>query len=300
MKTKLAFLISLLTIFCYSISAQPKYDTLTNKTIVSLTKIGLPAATIISKIKSSVTSFDVSVDALVSLQENGVNGEVINEMIKIDASSNTSSSKEMNSNNPNVMHKPGIYYFDANASKNKLVYIDPSVTSSQQSGGYSYNGIGSASAISELAGKNSKTQIDNVSPDFYFYFENNSNPDAASWFFATATSPKEFVLIKLNNKKQARWVKTGSSMVIYGSVSNKSGVSNKDKIDFGYEIVSEGIYKVTFDKPLESGEYCFMYASQTPSRYNNDKLFDFGIPQTDKKKNLLKINRIIYRPCHPT
>jgi hypothetical protein len=284
MKTK--FIISVLLAFIgliaclpWQVNAQLKYDTLTNKTIISLTKIGLPPATIISKIKTSVTSFDVSVDALVNLQANGVNGDVINEMIKIDESSNTSVVKQINSSNPNVMHKSGIYYYNPKDTTNKLRRVDPSVTSGQSAGGASFYGIGGGSTISELAGANSKMQINDVSPVFYFYFENNANPNAESWFFATATSPKEFVLVKLNEKNKSRWIKTGSSTMIYGSVSNsKSGVPEKNKLDFDYVEISEGIYKVNFKEPLKSGEYCFMYASQTPSRYTNDKLFDFGIP----------------------
>ena len=259
-----------------SVSAQ-KYDTLYNKTIISLTKIGLPAQTIISKIQTSITSFDVSVNALLDLQSNGVNGDVINEMIKRNDKVNTQAGKEMNSSNPNVMHKSGIYYYNPNDPTNPLKRVDPSVTSSQSSSGSGAYGIGSGSTISKLSGGNSKMQLDNNSPVFYFYFETNANPNAESWFFATATSPKEFVLIQLNEKNKFRWIKTGSTTVVWGSVSHKSGVSDKEKIDFDYTEISEGIYKVTFKQPLDKGEYCFMYASQTPDRYTNDKLFDFGI-----------------------
>jgi hypothetical protein len=266
------------------VNAQPKYDTLTNKTIISFTKIGLPPTTIINKIKTSVTSFDVSSNALIDLSANNVNGDVINEMISISSKENVSAEKEINSSNPNVMHKPGIYYYNPNDQTNPLKRVDPSVTSSQSSGGSAYYGVGSGATISQLSGGNSKMQLNNNSPVFYFYFETNANPNAESWFFATATSPKEFVLVQLNEKNKYRWVKTGSTTVVWGSVSNKSGVPDKDKIDFDYSEVSEGIYKVTFKEPLDKGEYCFMYASETPSRYTNNKLFDFGVSIEKPKK----------------
>ena len=285
MKTK--FLITILLAFIglsaclpWQVNAQLKYDTLTNKTIISLTKIGLPPATIISKIKTSVTSFDVSVDALVNLQANGVNGDVINEMIKIDESSNTSAEKQINSSNPNVMHKSGIYYYNPMDAAKPIRRVDPTVTSTNKSGGlgialaqaYSY-GIAKDKLKSDLAGKNSRMQINDPNPVFYFYFKNDTNPSGDDWFFATATSPNEFVLVKLDEKKDSREMVVGDANA-YGS---SSGISNKIKAPFDYEEVSEGIYKVFFKQPLKQGEYCFLFASTTPTRYSNNKVFDFGI-----------------------
>ena len=60
----------------------------------------------------------------------------------------------------------------------------------------------------------------------YFYFENNSNPAGDDWFFATATSPNEFVLVKLDEKKDSREMVVGDANA-YGS---SSGISNKIKI----------------------------------------------------------------------
>ena len=133
MKTKLFILFFACVYACAN--AQPKYDTLTNKTIISLTKIGLTPATIISKIQTSITSFDVSTNALIDLSQSGVNGDVISEMIKRDAQVNVKAEKEVNSSNPNAMHKPGIYYYNPKNPDNSLRRVDPSVVSSSSSGG---------------------------------------------------------------------------------------------------------------------------------------------------------------------
>jgi len=52
-------------------------DTLTNKSVIALKKAGLDKKIIISKIKTSVTSFDFSTDGLIELKQGGVDDEVI-------------------------------------------------------------------------------------------------------------------------------------------------------------------------------------------------------------------------------
>lgn len=254
--------------------AQPKYDTLYNKTIITLTKIGLPPATIISKIKTSITSFDVSTDAMINLSTNGVNGDVINEMIKISDNSNTSAIVKTNSTNPNEMHKTGIYYYNPKDVSNPLKKINATVVSGSKTGGFSYGGIGGVGSTSTLSGLNSRFQIDASNPEFYFYFNTDEKTNGENWFFSTATSPNEFVCVWLYSKKDHRFFKTGGGSTYSQSV----GVPEKDKVQYKITEIKEGIYKVTFNSPLKKGEYCFMYAGQAPSMYSNDKLFDFGIP----------------------
>jgi len=283
MKKVIILLVGILLGTINTANAQPKYDTLYNKTIITLTKIGLPPTTIISKIRTSITSFDVSTDALIDLSSNGVNGDVIDEMIKISDNANTSAANEINSSNPNVMHKQGIYYYNPNNLTKQLKRVDPSVVSSSKGGGFgqalaqsaSY-GIAKITTRSSLSGPNSIMQITETNPTFYFYFKNDENVNADSWFFANATSPKEFVLVWLYKKKNERVMETGSGN-FYGS---SSGIPEKEKIPFDYIEVSEGIYKVSFNTPLKEGnEYCFIYSSAAPEKWSTggNKVFDFGI-----------------------
>ena len=75
MKTVIFILFLCFPIFS---SAQTSTETLTNADIVKLSSLNLPSSAIISKIKNSQSRFDVSVDALVELKKQGVNGDVIN------------------------------------------------------------------------------------------------------------------------------------------------------------------------------------------------------------------------------
>ena len=61
-------------------------------------------------------------------------------------------------------------------------------------------------------------------------------------------------------------------------MKRSEGIPEKDKINFDFTPISEGIYKVTFKTPLQAGEYCFVFASAT------SKVFDFGIITDNAKK----------------
>lgn len=84
--------IILLTTFILTVNfvnAQTKVDTLTNKKVIQLSKIGLQPTVIVNKVKTSITNFDVSTDALIDLSTNGVAPEVINEMMSTVTQKNT-------------------------------------------------------------------------------------------------------------------------------------------------------------------------------------------------------------------
>jgi len=247
--------------------SQPQYDTLTNKTIITLTKIGLPPATIISKIKTSVTSFDVSTDALIDLNNNGVSGDVMKEMIDISHKANISAVMEINSSNPNEMHSPGIYYYNLEDIEDPLKKVDAFVVNYRTSSG-GYGGYGGSSTTANLTGIESKLEINNASPVFYFYFDNNTK-DQADWY--ASSSPNEFLLVKLIVKKNLRLFQVGSGSYSGFGSSSTNMIPEKNKVQFDYTKVKEGIYKITFKNPLLLGEYCFVFSN------NTYKVFDFGI-----------------------
>jgi hypothetical protein len=268
-----------------------KVDTLTNEKIIKLSKMGLQPSVLINKIQTSYTFFDVSTDGLISLSENGVHADVISEMMNVDHAAATVKANTRDMNDPLTHRSTGIYYYDP-ANKDKPIRrLDPTISSSLKSGGfgsalaqaYTY-GIANDQLKSSLAGSNSRLQIEDSSPVFYFYFDNNNNPNSDNWFFATATSPNEFILLKLTQKKDSREVVIGTA----NSYGSKSGINNKANQDFTYEELGEGIFKVTLSKPLKTGEYCFQYASLTPSRFDNNKVFDFGINVEEERNKKQK------------
>ena len=277
---KPAILIPLLLIFSIHNAYSQKVDTLNNEKIIRLSKMGLQPSVLITKIQTSYSLFDVSADGLITLSDSGVHADVINEMINTATAAENALASQKNSNDPLSMHQPGIYYYDPSNTDQLVRRVDPTITSSTKAGGfgsalaqsYSY-GLANDQIKSTLAGGNSRLQIKDSNPIFFFYFNPETSMSQDNWFFATASSPNEFLLIKLTERKDSREAVIGTANY-YGS---NSGVSGKITMGFTYTNPLPGVYKLTLDKPLKDGEYCFIYASSTPSRFDNNKVFDFGI-----------------------
>jgi hypothetical protein len=182
-------------------------------------------------------------------------------------------------NNPNDMHESGIYYLKKTADKSELIQLDPTIYSQNNHSGVLASaltyGIAKIKSSVTLDGKDARLQLNDKNPVFYFYFDatGGSISQTSNWWFSTATSPNEFLLVKLSINEKTREVTTGSTNIIGSSI----GVDDKNKATFQIEKISSGIYKVFFDEPL-SGEYCFMYSGSVPNGYTNmNKVFDFGI-----------------------
>jgi hypothetical protein len=183
-------------------------------------------------------------------------------------------------NDPRTQRPTGIYYYNPENLEKPILRVEPNVMSATKSGGFgtamaqsAIGGFAKSNLVSILAGKNSNLTIVENNPVFYFYFKTSDNFKSDNWFFAAATSPNEFVLVKLKEKKDSRELIIGSA----DGFGSSTGIPNKDKIPFTYTEEAEGVFKVVFKKPLDKGEYCFTYASSNPNQYSNDKVFDFGI-----------------------
>ncbi len=281
MQTKLIITL-ILAVIGLNMTAQTKPEVLTNETITTLVKKGLGSNIIINKIKTSKTNFDVSTDGLIKLKENKVPDDVVAVMVEFAGDKGNSVGDP---NNPLSNHNSGIYYYNPNDSLNRLTRLDPTVVSSSKSGGFGTAmaqrftyGLANNNQTSMVSGSNARKQLHDNTLVFYFYFEKNKsnlNNSASSswWWFISASSPNEFALVKLTEKKDSRELITGQS----NGYGHSTGVNEKQKVSFDYQEVAEGIFKVTLRSDVPQGEYCFMYTGAVPSMYNNDKVFDFGI-----------------------
>lgn len=262
-------------------------EILTNNDIVKLTKLGLPPSSIITKIKNSKSHFDVSVDALVKLKEDQVSGDVVSEMINANSNENKDIANKKDMSDPRTMRTPGIYHHNPRFA-NAFTAVDPTVVSSSKSGGFGtalaqrYTlGLAKNKERSYLSGTNSRRQIPEARPVFYFYFDLNTTRISPSlWWFNSAASPNEFALLMFKQNDDNREMVVATS----NSYSHNIGIDEKQKIEFKYEQVAEGIYKVVPAEPLEKGEYCFVYTGSVPTTYSNNKVFDFGINVPSSRK----------------
>lgn len=265
-------IVIILTVFIagtFNLMAQSD-EVLTNAKVIDLYNKGLSTTIIVNKIKASKNSFDVSTDALIALKDKKVPDDIVNAMVE------ASSKKEAvvgDVNDPMANHESGIYYDKKKGGADEMIILDPTLCSSTSSGsnmGYGWGGSIKRKAV--IDGGMARIQIEESKPVFYFYFQKTSGDlgNTSAWN-NQSTSPSEFVLIKMVDKQKNREFVIGSSNA-YSGTSN--GFDKKQKVEFNFEKVKPGVYKVTPKAPLEGAEYGFVYAGGTQGI---SKVYDFGV-----------------------
>lgn len=252
----LLLLLSLTSTFSFS------QEKLTNQSILDLLELGFDKEIIKAKIESSnETNFNTNIKELKTLKEKGISSEILALMI----------------NKSKVEIETGVFF----EKNNKLIKIEPSVFSGTRTsalGAVLTYGIASAKTKSYVNNKNSSNLLDKGNFSFIFQFDNKKKDDLGSgnWWFKAASSPNEFALTKLKQKKNRRELVTGKISGI--TASSQMGVDTKKAIPFDIEDIGNGKYKVKPKTTLENGEYCFFYQGTIPmGGFNNQSIFDFSV-----------------------
>lgn len=254
-------------------------DTLSNATVVELVRAGLGPEAIIAKINASNGSYDTSTSALIQLKQSGVFDGVIAAMLQRSTTPVlTTGRADSTSPNPLDPHAPGIYLLD-NRANSKMVRIDATLanqTKSSNMWGYALtSGISSMKVKAVIPNAHARVQVASRRPVFYFYFNQTGTLATLSQFgsaFTTmASSPNEFSLVRLEQKKDRREASVGSVGVFSGV---KSGISDKARVAFTYDDVAPGVFKVSPSTDLLPGQYGFLH-STTPGA--GARVFDFAI-----------------------
>jgi hypothetical protein len=256
-------------------------EVLTNQQVVAMTKARLSPVIIIGKIRTSKTNFNLATEELMRLKSENVPDEVVAAMMEASNSKATTVSRmgagdvaNADPNDPSASHDAGIYLYEERDGKKQMIQLEPSISKQTKTGGFFASavtyGIAKIKFKAALAGQNAKLQVNAARPVFYFYFEvKNSGLSNSSYY---ATSPNEFVLVKLNTKENSRDV-TVSQANAFGA---QSGAMDKAVRPFDYQKIAPGVYKVTPTVDLDDGEYGFYNAAGAgPS--GGAKIFDFGI-----------------------
>jgi len=168
---------------------------------------------------------------------------------------------------PRTWRDEGLYYYNQSEPNNLFVPIDANQPEGTKSGGYgthvaqAYSGGWATNKQQSLmSGAHAKRQIHHTSPKFYFYFKSDN------------ITPNQFTLVRFIEKRNNRIMVTGRSNA-YGSTS---GIDEKQKVDFTYDKIADGTFKVYTRDPLSEGEYCFIYTGSAASSFA-DVVYDFGI-----------------------
>lgn len=275
MKRSIAILAAAVAFLTFTVSLAYSQEVLTNATVVSLTDAHLGDDLIIDKIRSSSCTFDLSIDAILSLKKAGVADAVVQAMMKVSTSANnvTATMATANPNNPRAPHDAGIYNYDTKTMT--MLQLEPTVYSGTKTGGVFKSamtyGIASAKMKATIRNPHAGVRVA-ANSEFYFYFEQASaglsNSAGVGAYFTGATSPNEFVLLRMDSKKNDREVVLAS----FNAYHMSTGTQAKDTVDFTTTKIAPGVYKVVVPA-MAPGEYCFFYGTTTEQH----KLFDFGV-----------------------
>lgn len=265
--------------------AAPAYAAaLTTSDVIALNAAGIGDDAIIAKINGSNTVFDLSTDQMIALKKQGLSGPVIVALIN-SGKSNGRQQMSADSPDPMVAHATGVYLLDPTVSPTKMVRIDATVSNQAKTGGiigYALTGgLASLSVKAVIQNESARVRSSGGKPVFYFFFDESNAQGGAiagtwsSGTAATVSAPSEFSLIGLLKKQGRREARVGSANV--GGV--KTGVLDKDRLEFTYDTIRPGVFKVTPVKTLPSGEYGFIYAvnGQSTGGAVSARIFDFAV-----------------------
>ena len=290
MKTKKLLQISILAIllsFSFISSVNAQEEVMTNDEVITLSKAGLNQSIIVNKIRTSKTNFDMSTDALIKLKKAGISDEIVNAMLEaksgrtVTTNSGGNSSENRASGDPNDPMSPhgyGIYLYEEKDGARKMTQIQPTVSAQNRTGGIFTSqltyGIGKVKTKANLPGRNSKLQITETKPTFYFYLDKNSGGLNTS--SGIPSTPQEFALVRFNIRSDNREVTIGKANV-FGA---KGGLSDEYVVQFNAEDLGNGVFKITPTAELKKGEYGFFLINSGNSNASSavgSKFFDFGV-----------------------
>jgi hypothetical protein len=220
-------------------------EVLTNESVVSMVKAGLPEGVVISKIRSTPAKFDVSADALVSLKKAGVPDKVIEAMLSGGAAAGAApavAARTPAAGTGALKDRDAIYQVVGDN------YVELVPTGAQIESNFAFYTHKSELVLS---GRKAKMRIADQQPVFLSSYAIGEAP---------------LVRLKPGDKHDDRNLKMASGHVF----ASKIGIRSEDKIEVVVERDPRGLYRVTPAKALPPGEYGFVLMEAR-------KVFDFGV-----------------------
>jgi hypothetical protein len=284
-------------------AAQAAPGPMTNADVIKLAKAGLGESVILIAIREAKeTAFDTSSDGLVKLKVAGVSDAVLAAIMSprgaapqsapppapaVEVSAFTAESASGAINGEPVVAltalDPGIY-LDTGKGVPAMIPLEPASFSQGKSGGVFTSaltyGLKKAKwkAVVRSPRANVRTALDR--PTFYFRFEQRSSgPGGVSGWLGGATSPNEFVLAQMTERKDSRELIVGE----FGALGASTGTRSEDTVPMKVERLAAGLYKVTPSEDLGPGEFCLFYSAAAAAGAGpSGKLFDFGVEEHAK------------------
>jgi hypothetical protein len=289
--------------------AQSKPADLEIDSVVKMVRAGLSEDVIIAHLKKEGKAYDLTLEDMVTLKAEHVSDNVLKVMMDPHANpsaplSFTSSLPKatgatpaygavaIDPSNPLSPHDSGIYSYTVDREgKPLMTLLERADYQGSKMGGFITSamtyGIAKIKTKAIIPGAHASLRTDE-NPVFYFYFDEKAAGLGKGLGFGGSrlSSPKQFSLLKLSVNRKDRETVIGA----YGITGGSTGTDTKDLIPFTSSLISPGIYRVTLDKSLEPGEYCFMAnlgpsAAMASGSAGMVDIFDFGFSSEKKSKN---------------
>ena len=261
---------------------------MTNADVIELVGMGLSDEVVVDKINTAeATGFDTSIAGLKALKAAKVSDTVIGMMINSRPAESVGSAPgapqavtNSDPNDPLSPHDPGIYMFTKDRGVAQMVLLEPTEYSQGKTGGFFASsltyGIAKVKTKAVVGGAHADVRSSDKDVVFYFYFE-ESQDGATHKKFGGSTTPKEYTLLKFDEKSNSRETLT-ASMNAFGS---SSGTDDKANTGFSSTKMRPGVYKVVPGAPLAPGEYCFFPSTGQSGSGAANRLFAFGIGSSE-------------------
>lgn len=269
-----------------------------NDELIKLAKAGLSEDILLAVVaKADKSKYDISADGLLKLKVGGVSDKVIASILGISvatpapapapvqppapAPTSTTQHIGVSLDGPSTQslegREAGIYLMNGA----ELEQLEPSVYSGGKTGNKFWGSVTSlvpTSVKAVVRSARANQRLQSSTPTFYFFFEVrgaglSNTGSAMSGFNNSASSPNEFVLVRMKVSTDEREVVIGKS----SAFSDRNGVPSKDTVDFVIKKIKQGVYEVKPRNPMTAGEYCFFYAAGTANEGGVGKVFDFGV-----------------------
>lgn len=253
-------------------------EMMTNDEVISLVKAGLSKQIIINKIRTSKSNFDVSTNALIKLKQAGVDDDIVTAMQEAKSGKTIPTTTNLvtsngDINDPMSPHSVGIYYYTERDGQRKMTEMQPNVVTQTRTGGMFGSamtyGILKVKIKAKVSGVSANLQVADTQPVFYFYLNENDNSMRAVKAFPANIN--QFQLVKFFVKDKGREVTVGKANAFGG----KFGISDEYLVEFSYEKVKDGVFKVTPKQILANGEYGFYLLGTGEG--TGATFFDFGV-----------------------
>ncbi len=121
----------------------------------------------------------------------------------------------------------------------------------------------------KIPGHEANYQSKDPQPVFYFYLNEKDRTMTTVKYFPASVN--QFLMVKFDQKSKTREITVGKS----NSFSSKTGIPDDALVEFNYEKVADGVFKITPKKVLKSGEYGFYMLGTGDSI--GATFYDFGV-----------------------